>query len=70
MKVELNEIFEVKKGSLLKKWKVIKHPYFPDCLTLVRDYYGMKNGVQDTDLAHVCGPVTLEDAYCEAFKMS
>lgn len=70
MKVALNKTFEVMKGNVLKKWKVIKHPYFPDCLTLVRNYYGMRNGVSDTDYAHICGPVTLEDAYHEAFKMS
>lgn len=70
MKIKLNRIFEVKKGTIIKRWKVIEHPYFPGSLTLVRDYFGMKDGVSERDYAHVCGPVTLEDAYKEAFLLS
>ena len=70
MKIELNKIFEVEKAGASRKWKVIEHPYFPDNLTLVRDYFGMKNGVYEKDYAHMCGPVTLENAYDEAFKLS
>lgn len=70
MQVKLNKIFEVEKAGTVRKWKVIAHPYFPDDLTLVRDYFGMKNGVSEKDYSHICGPVTLENAYEEAFKLS
>lgn len=74
MKVELNKIFEVKKGNIVKRWKVIEHPYFEGSLTLVRDYCGvygaMKNGVSSEDFNHVGGMVTLENAYNEAFLLS
>ena len=56
-KVELNKIFEVKKGKITSRWKVIKHPYFEDCLTLVKDYCGkygeMKNGECEEDYNHM-----------------
>lgn len=70
MKMDLNRIFEVEKAGTSRRWKVIEHPYFPDNLTLVRDYFGMKNGVSEKDYAHMCGPATLENAYDEAFKLS
>ena len=70
MKIGLSKIFEGGKAGASRKWKVIEHPYFPDNLTLVRDYFGMKNGVSEKDYAHMCGPVTLENAYDEAFKLS
>ena len=69
MQVKLNKIFEVEKAGMFRKWKVIEHPYFPD-FTLIRDYAGMKNGVSEKDYNHMCGPVTLENAYDEAFKLS
>ena len=69
MQVKLNRIFWVEKAGMHWKWKVIEHPYFPD-FTLVRDYPGMKNGVSEKDYIHMCGPVTLENAYSEAFKLS
>lgn len=69
MKLKLNKIFEVEKSGTIRKWKIIEHPYFSD-LTLVRDYSGMKSGVSEKDYAHMCGPVTLENAYDEAFKLS
>lgn len=69
MQVKLNKIFEVEKAGMSRKWKVIEHPYFPD-FTLVRGYAGMKNGVSEKDYNHMCGPVTLENAYAEAFKLS
>lgn len=49
-KVELNKIFEVKKGKITSRWKVIKHPYFEDCLTLVRDYCGKYGEVNNPQL--------------------
>lgn len=70
MQVKLNKIFEVEKAGISRKWKVIEHPYFPDNLTLVRDYFDMKNGTSEKDYTHMCGPVTLENAYEEAFKLS
>lgn len=69
MQVKLNTIFEVKKSGKSKKWKVIEHPYFSG-LTLVRDYDGMKNGVSNKDYQHMCGSVTIENAYDEAFSLS
>lgn len=37
MKVELNQVFTVEKGNRKARWKVIEHPYFPGCLTLVHE---------------------------------
>lgn len=73
-KVELNKIFEVKKGKITSRWKLIKHPYFEDCLTLVRDYCGkygeMKNGKCEEDYNHMSGMTTLKKAYKDAFYQS
>lgn len=74
IKVELNKIFIVQKGDEIKRWKVIEHPYFEKCLTLVHDYetiYGrMKNGICKKDYDHMCGLTTLETAYEDAYLMS
>lgn len=69
-KVELNKIFTVVKNGIEYKWKVIKHPYFDEELTLVRDYRGMINGVCDKDYNHVYGKTTLDTAYKDAFVLS
>lgn len=73
MKIELNKIFTVEKGSKKTRWKVIEHPYF-DSLCLVRDYSGlygqMRSGVCKEDYTHICGKTTLETAYEDAFVMS
>ena len=73
IKIELNRIFTVEKGSKKTRWKVIEHPYF-DSLCLVRDYSGlygaMRSGVSKDDYVHICGQTTLETAYEDAFVMS
>ncbi len=73
MKIELNRIFTVEKGSKKIRWKVIEHPYF-DSLCLVRDHSGlygtMRSGISKDDYAHICGSTTLETAYDDAFVMS
>lgn len=70
MKVYLNTIFTVKKGNRTMRWKVIVHPYFPDSLTLVRDYPGMSNQYRKEDDAHVGGNVTLDNAYDVAYVLT
>ena len=70
MKINLNSVFTVTKNGKQVKWKVIEHPYFPGALTLVRDYYGMCNDYKKEDDCHLCGHVTLDDAYAIAFSMS
>lgn len=73
MKIELNKVFTIKKGSKQTRWKVIEHPYF-DSLCLVRDYSGsygqMRSGTCKEDYTHICGGTTLETAYEDAFIMS
>ncbi|MFR7537002.1 hypothetical protein [Monoglobus pectinilyticus] len=69
-KIELNKIFEMKKGNKTLRWKVIKHPYFNDTLVLVRDYPAIKNGVSKEDYNHICVKTTLENAYDDAFVMA
>lgn len=69
MQIELNKIFIIEKGNRKMRWKVIEHPYF-DSLTLVRDYCGMMSGVQKSDINHVNGCVTLDNAYVAAYNLT
>lgn len=69
MKIELNKIFIVHKGKRKMRWKVIKHPYF-DSLTLVRDYASMTNELKKSDINHICGSVTLDNAYEVAYGLT
>ena len=70
LRVYLNTVFTVKKGNRVMKWKVIVHPYFPDSLTLVRGYPGMRNGYRKEDDAHIGGCVTLDNAYDVAYDLT
>lgn len=74
MKISLNKIFIVNKGNISVRWKVIRHPYFPDTFTLVRDYYDMygpmENGYSERDIPHISGVTTLETAYVDAFILT
>ena len=71
MKVELNQVFTVEKGNRKARWKVIEHPYFPGCLTLVHDYSGlhgrMSSELRESDYEHMGGSTTLETAYNDAY---
>ena len=68
--MEVNKIFIVIKRGVAYRWKVIENPYFPGTLALVRDYCGMTNGFHREDINHICGCVTLDDAYERAFLHS
>lgn len=69
MKVELNRIFIVHKGKKKMLWKVIEHPYI-ETLALVRDYAGMTNELKKSDIDHINGCVTLDDAYDIAYSLT
>ena len=69
-KVVLGKIFMVEKGSQKMRWKVIEHPYFPGSYSLVRDYNGMMSYEQLSDYDHLCGAVSLEDAYETAYMLT
>lgn len=69
-KVVLGKIFTVGKGSRKMRWKVIEHPYFPGSYSLVRDYNGMMSYEQPSDYDHLCGAVSLEDAYETAYMLT
>lgn len=56
------------KKVLIITLSIVTLPF--EAFTLVRDYAGMKNGVSEKDYNHMRGPVTLENAYAEAFKLS
>lgn len=70
MKVILGKIFTVEKGSRKMRWKVIKHPCFPGSYSLVRDYNGMMSYEQPADYDHLCGAVSLDDAYETAYMLT
>jgi hypothetical protein len=70
-KMELNEVFTVKKGKRTLRWKIVEHPYFY-CLTLVRDHPYLTSGeCSKEDMKHMGGSFeTIEKAYEWAQLMS
>lgn len=67
--MEINKIFVVEKGKMKRRWKVIEHPYF-NALALVRDYCGMNTEFQKSDIEHISGCVTLDNAYDIAYSLT
>ena len=70
MDVMIGNIFLIEKGKRTMRWKVIEHPYFPGQYSLVREYAGMTSQEQVSDYAHLCGCVTLDDAYETAYMLT
>lgn len=68
--VEAEKIFLIAKNGSVVQWKVIDHPYFPDQLTLVREYADMADGKSALDKFHLNGSTTLETAYEDAYVLS
>ena len=70
MYVDLNRVFEAINGSKRRRWKVVINPGNGE-YALVRDHNTMMNGeCTSDDLAHLAHCKSLEDAYCEAVKLT
>ena len=70
MDVMIGKIFLVEKGKHTMRWKVIEHLYFPGQYSLVREFAGMMSYDQPSDYNHLCGCVTLENAYKVAYMLT
>lgn len=70
MDVIIGKIFLVEKGKRTMLWKVIEHPYFPGQYSLVREYAGMTSQEKTSDYDHLCGCVTMANAYETAYMLT
>lgn len=68
--MELNKVFEIKKGKRSSLWKIVKHPYIDGAFALVRDHQYLVSGKMDSyDEKHiVSGHMTIEAAVIDAFE--